>query len=189
MSTLGQVAAAAVLAATLAALLRLAARLRARTRPDHVEIAHALMGAGMTAMHLPAGAPPTAWVVLFAALALWLGALALRVRRPSYLHHVIGSLAMIYMTIAPRTGHAGHSALLVPSGHHHHANGPAMAVSAHAPGYAIPLLAWLFAVYCLLSAGFAGTDALRHRDRRKKLSSAVELVLSAGMAHMFLSTL
>jgi hypothetical protein len=188
-STLGQVAAAAVLVATLTALLRLGVRLRTRTRPGHVEIAHALMGAGMTAMYLPAVVPPIAWVVLFAVLALWLGVLALRVRRPSYLHHVIGSLAMTYMTIAPRSGPAGRSALLIPSGHQHHAPGPAIAVAAPAPGYALPLLAWLFAVYCLISAGFSGTDAIRDGDRRRRLSAVVDLVLSAAMAHMILSTL
>ena len=189
MSTLGQVAAIAVIAATLAALLRLGIRLRTRTRPNHVEIAHALMGAGMTAMHLPTTVPPTAWAVLFTALALGLGALALRARRPSYLHHVIGSLAMTYMTLAPRSGHSGHPALLVPPDHQHHSPSPAMAVTTHAPGYAMPLLAWAFAMYCLISAGFAGTDAVGQRDRRQRLSAVVELVISAAMAHMFLSTL
>jgi len=144
---------------------------------------------GMTAMYLPPVVPPMTWAVLFAVLALCLGLLALRVRQPSYLHHVIGSLAMTYMTIAARSGDAGRSALLVSSGHHHHAPGPATAVTAQAPGYALPLLAWSFAVYCLISAGFAGTDAMRGRDRRRQLSSLVELVLSAAMAHMFLSTL
>ncbi|WP_344134032.1 DUF5134 domain-containing protein [Saccharopolyspora halophila] len=187
MSALGQVAAGVVVVATAIALLRLGTRLRTRTRPGHVEVAHASMGVGMTAMHLPGVVPPIAWAVLFTALAVWLGVLAVRKRVPSYLHHVIGSLAMAYMVVAQRT-RGSSTSLLVPSGHHH-AHGPAVSVATHAPGYSVPLLAWIFAVYCLLSAGFAGTDAVRGRDRRARISGAVELALSAAMAHMFLSTL
>lgn len=187
MIALGQIAAGVVIVATLAALTRLGMRLHTRTRPGHVEMAHAAMGVGMTAMHLPGAMPPIVWAALFAALAGWLGVLAARKRAPSYLHHVIGSLAMAYMAVAQRA-HGQSASLFVPSGHHH-AHGPAVSVATHAPGYAVPLLAWIFAIYCLIGAGFAGADAASGPDRRARANGAVELALSAAMAHMFLSTL
>ncbi|MEW1613647.1 MULTISPECIES: DUF5134 domain-containing protein [unclassified Streptomyces] len=80
----------------------------------------ALMGFGMAAMAVPAAAltpPEGAWAVyavVFGAAAL--GALRSAGRGAHQLHHLVGSLAMVYMavTMAPGAtgagGHAGHGA-------------------------------------------------------------------------------
>ncbi|WNF25652.1 DUF5134 domain-containing protein [Streptomyces sp. C11-1] len=84
--------------------------------------AEALMGFGMAAMAVPAAVlPPPEWA--WALYAVLFGAAALRSLRPAlggghHLHHLIGSLAMVYMaiTMAPAVsggggdGHAGHGA-------------------------------------------------------------------------------
>ncbi|MGW8761246.1 DUF5134 domain-containing protein [Streptomyces sp. NPDC055815] len=78
----------------------------------------ALMGFGMAAMALPAAVlTPPEWVLagyaaVFGAAALH-GLLAVR-RGGHHLHHLVGSLAMVYMTVtmaAPATAgaHAGHT--------------------------------------------------------------------------------
>ncbi|MER6917192.1 DUF5134 domain-containing protein [Streptomyces sp. NPDC000594] len=74
----------------------------------------ALMGLGMAAMALPVllDGAWTVYAVVFggAALhALW----SLRHRSTRHLHHLVGSLAMVYMALAmapPATGHGGHPA-------------------------------------------------------------------------------
>lgn len=80
----------------------------------------ALMGWGMAAMAVPAAvfAPPRwGWVVY----AVVFGAAALRALRPArrgahHLHHVVGSLAMVYMAVAMTSGggHPGHAAAGIP---------------------------------------------------------------------------
>ncbi|MFJ2026738.1 DUF5134 domain-containing protein [Streptomyces sp. NPDC087897] len=99
--------------------------LRARTgtpRERRTARSEALMGFGMAAMAVPAAvlSPPNwAWAVY----AVLFGAAAVRALRPAlcgghHLHHLVGSLAMVYMavTMAPAVmgsgggGHAGHGA-------------------------------------------------------------------------------
>lgn len=81
----------------------------------------ALMGFGMAAMALPTAAmapPEWAWAVY----AVVFGAAALHTLWPAlrsghHLHHLVGSLAMVYMAVAMvpgGSGHAGHSAAGVP---------------------------------------------------------------------------
>jgi hypothetical protein len=80
----------------------------------------ALMGFGMAAMALPAAVPAPRWGwVVYAAV---FGAAALRALWPArrgtrHLHHLIGSLSMIYMAVAMAPGGggaAGHAASGVP---------------------------------------------------------------------------
>ncbi|MGW2564084.1 DUF5134 domain-containing protein [Streptomyces sp. NPDC001514] len=95
--------------------------LRARSGPVEERRAaggEAVMGFGMAAMALPAAvvpSPPWSWLVYAAVF----GAAALRAlwaaRLPSgavhHLHHLVGSLAMVYMAVAMAPGagaHAGH---------------------------------------------------------------------------------
>ncbi|WP_313750317.1 DUF5134 domain-containing protein [Streptomyces parvus] len=99
--------------------------LRTRTgtpRERRTARSEALMGFGMAAMAVPAGVlspPGWAWAV-YAAL---FGAAALRALPPAlrgghHLHHLVGSLAMVYMAVAMAPavtgnggdGHAGHGA-------------------------------------------------------------------------------
>ncbi|PVC85735.1 DUF5134 domain-containing protein [Streptomyces sp. CS014] len=82
----------------------------------------ALMGFGMAAMAVPAAVlSPPGWA--WAVYAVLFGAAALRALRPAlrgghHLHHLIGSLAMVYMAVAMAPavtgsgggGHAGHGA-------------------------------------------------------------------------------
>ncbi|MCX4825068.1 DUF5134 domain-containing protein [Streptomyces sp. NBC_01142] len=81
----------------------------------------ALMGFGMAAMAVPVAVlalPEWGWVVYAAVF----GAAALRTLRPAlrgghHLHHLVGSLTMVYMAVVMRSGggeHAGHSAAGVP---------------------------------------------------------------------------
>ncbi|WP_371622022.1 DUF5134 domain-containing protein [Streptomyces sp. NBC_01116] len=98
-------------------------RARAGTRQERrTARSEAVMGFGMAAMAVPAAAlslPDWAWAV-YAAL---FGAAALRALRPAlggghHLHHLVGSLAMVYMAVAMAPavtgsgggGHAGHGA-------------------------------------------------------------------------------
>ncbi|MFG2723503.1 DUF5134 domain-containing protein [Streptomyces sp. NPDC048416] len=75
----------------------------------------AVMGFGMAAMAAPAAfAPPGPWLSTAYAMVFGGGALrALWLARGAahHLHHVVGSLAMVYMALAmaaPGSGHAGH---------------------------------------------------------------------------------
>ncbi|MGC5345478.1 DUF5134 domain-containing protein [Streptomyces sp. DT24] len=129
--------------------------------------AEALMGFGMAAMALPAAVvPPPAWA--WVAYAVLFGAAALRALRTArrgghHLHHLVGSLAMVYMalTMAPGIGGAGHGA---GGAHAGHGSG---AVAPTAGG--IPLLTGLLLVYYavyvlrsgarLIPAGAPGAEA------------------------------
>jgi hypothetical protein len=84
-------------------------------------LAHAVMALAMAAMFLPVPLPvsSTLWIVLFAAMAAWFAAGLLRARSQGGLgtirwtsvaiHHLVGSLAMIYMSVMmlPGSGMAG----------------------------------------------------------------------------------
>ncbi|MFF3397467.1 DUF5134 domain-containing protein [Streptomyces sp. NPDC002659] len=81
----------------------------------------ALMGLGMAAMAVPAAVfalPRWVWVMY----ATVFGAAALRALLPArlsthHLHHLVGSLAMVYMAVAMPSGavaHAGHQAAGIP---------------------------------------------------------------------------
>jgi hypothetical protein len=86
-----------------------------RQRP--VSALEALMGWGMAAMAVPASVlplpPPLVFAAVFAAVAGWSLGL-LRSGAPHQLHHLVESLAMIYMALAmaavPGAAHAGHAA-------------------------------------------------------------------------------
>ncbi|WP_299537242.1 DUF5134 domain-containing protein [uncultured Streptomyces sp.] len=83
-------------------------------------LSEALMGLGMAVMAVPASVlatPVWAWAVY----AVLFGCAALRALRPAargghHAHHLVGSLAMVYMAVAmtpaggSSTGHAGHGA-------------------------------------------------------------------------------
>lgn len=82
-------------------------------------LAHAVMAVAMAAMVLPVPGPvPGAlWIVLFAPMAVWFAAGLLRARTVGGLgavrwtsvaiHHVVGSLAMIYMSVVLLSGSGG----------------------------------------------------------------------------------
>lgn len=113
------------------------------------DASHGLMSLGMAAMFCPWGNPVPAlyWQVLFSIITAWFAVRLLRrAARPvtvpqaspfraADLHHVLGSLAMVYML-------AG-----VPAGHHMN-HGMEMA----GPGIALPALAWAFVGYFLVFA-------------------------------------
>lgn len=117
------------------------------------DASHGVMSLGMAAMFWPWGnpVPELYWQVLFSIIAAWFAVRLLqRAARPvtvpqadpdraADLHHVLGSLAMIYML-------AG-----VPAGHHMN-HGMEMA----GPGIALPVLAWAFVGYFLVFAVWLG---------------------------------
>ncbi|MFE0702251.1 DUF5134 domain-containing protein [Streptomyces sp. NPDC058872] len=140
-------------------LLRMRGRAREERRAAGSE---AVMGFGMASMALPAAVltpPDWSWVVyaaVFGAAALH-GLLAVR-RGGHHLHHLVGSLAMVYMAVAmgapggteAHAGHVGHGAgapggvplltgglLLYYAGYALHAGArivPVAAATAGAPG-------------------------------------------------------
>lgn len=175
---------------------------RAGTRRERrTARSEAVMGFGMAAMAVPAAAhspPDWAWAV-YAAL---FGAAALRALRPAlggghHLHHLVGSLAMVYMAVAMAAavtgggggGHAGHGAAAGAGG--------------------IPLLTGAllvyYALYVLGSAGRmlpgtaaapAGGTGLAARgpggfgggtDGRPELTTACRLTMGIGMFAMLLT--
>ncbi|MFB8142697.1 DUF5134 domain-containing protein [Streptomyces parvus] len=178
--------------------------LRTRTgtpRERRTARSEALMGFGMAAMAVPAAVlspPGWAWTV-YAAL---FGAAALRALRPAlrgghHLHHLIGSLAMVYMAVAMAPavtrsgggGHAGHGAAAGAGG--------------------VPLLTGVllvyYAFYVLGSAGrllpgaagtpVGGTGVIVRgpggfgggTDGRPELTAACRLTMGIGMFAMLLT--
>lgn len=147
----------------------------------------ALMGFGMAAMAVPAAAfTPPAWAwpayaVTFGAAALW----ALRSARtdPHHLHHLVGTAAMVYMSVAMAAAPASH----------HHAHG----------GSGIPLvtgaLLLYFVGYVLLSGArlvpavtvATGPDAPAGRavrwGDRPELARACRLSMGMAMVAMLLT--
>ncbi|MFI7328662.1 DUF5134 domain-containing protein [Streptomyces rubiginosohelvolus] len=179
--------------------------LRTRTgtpRERRTARSEALMGFGMAAMAVPAAVlspPDWAWAVY----AVLFGTAALRALRPAlrgghHLHHLVGSLAMVYMAVAMAPavsgsgggGHAGHGA-----------------ASAGAGG--IPVLTGVllvyYAFYVLGSAGrllpaaavapVGGTGAVGRgpggigggMDGRPELTTACRLTMGIGMFAMLLT--
>lgn len=157
--------------------------------------AEGLMGLGMAAMAVPAAVftlPGWTWAVY----AVLFGGAALRVLmtapyRAHHLHHLVGSLAMVYMAVAMAPG-AGQG---VRGGHMDHGS------AASAGG--IPLLTGVlltyYALYVLRSAGrlipvtaavspgSAGGAAGPGREARPELALACRLTMGIGMFAMLLT--
>ncbi|MFG2602211.1 DUF5134 domain-containing protein [Streptomyces sp. NPDC048514] len=163
----------------------------------------ALMGFGMAAMAVPAAAftpPGWAWPVYAAVF----GAAALRTLwaargSPHHLHHLVGTAAMIYMSVAMATA--------PPAAHHAHGgSGAPVTTGAHYAhgGSGVPVVTGVlllyFTGYVLLSgarlvparvtvAGTAATGgvvAARWGDR-PELARACRLSMGIGMVAMLLS--
>ncbi|MEV6263474.1 DUF5134 domain-containing protein [Streptomyces sp. NPDC051784] len=113
--------------------------------------AEALMGFGMAAMAVPAAvAPPPGW--LWAVYATVFGAAALEAATRAgagghHLHHLIGSLSMVYMALAMAPGTV-HGAASAHAGHAAGASGSAGGVPV-----LTGLLLLYYALYVLRSAG------------------------------------
>jgi hypothetical protein len=164
------------------------ARLRGRRSAGHrqrpaTDGLMALMGLGMALMALPATGPPApppqAFAALFAAAALWSLAL-LRTGRAHHGHHLLESLAMVYMALA-MTG-------TDPAASH----GGAHAASAGPPVVTGLLLAY-FAGYAL-RAGHrlltpAGTQPVPpgSAGMPPEVATACRLTLALGMVTMLLT--
>lgn len=121
------------------------------TDPSSADASHGVMSLGMAAMFWPWGNPVPAlyWQVLFGIAAAWFTVRLLRRRARSAtipqsgpgrgdLHHVLGSLAMVYMLAAVPAGHG--------LAHGMHMSGIS------GPGIALPTLAWALVGYFLVSA-------------------------------------
>lgn len=150
-----------------------------------------LMGLGMAVMALPPtvlpAAPPQAFAVVFAGGALWSLAL-LRAGAAHQGHHLLESLAMVYMALA--MAGAGTAA----------ADGPAPA-AAHGAGHAgaaghpavTALLLAYFAGYALRSGHRLLTPAGPGRPARSgaamdpEVAAACRLILALGMVAMLLT--
>ncbi len=117
------------------------------------ETAHALMGAGMAAMFSPGvdPVPRAVWVVAFAGVGLWFGAVALREGRWAgrAVHHVVGGAAML---------------LMLGSGHDHGADGAPTGHGVH--GGSTVGLGWTSVVSVLL-AGYLVWHVLRLLGHRR----------------------
>jgi hypothetical protein len=130
--------------------------LASSTDPSSADASHGVMSLGMAAMFWPWGnpvqgnpVPALYWQVLFGMAAAWFAVRLLRRGARSAtipqsgsergdLHHVLGSLAMVYMLAAVPAVHG------VAHGMHM----PGMSV----PGIALPALAWALVGYFLVSA-------------------------------------
>jgi hypothetical protein len=120
------------------------------------DASHGVMSLGMAAMFWPWGNPVPAlyWQVLFGVAAAWFAARLLRRGarsvtipqpergRDADLHHVLGSVAMVYMLAAVPAGHG--------VAHSMHMSGIS------GPGIELPALAWAFVGYFLVSAVWLG---------------------------------
>jgi hypothetical protein len=116
--------------------------------------AEAVMGFGMAAMAVPAALlTPPVWI--WSVYAVLFGGAALRALRSArrgghHLHHLIGSLAMVYMALvmaaAPDTGHGAHG------GHGAGATAGAVQAAGGIPVLTGVLLGY-YALYVLRSAG------------------------------------
>jgi hypothetical protein len=120
------------------------------------DASHGVMSLGMAAMFWPWGNPVPVlyWQVLFGMVAAWFAARLLRrgarsatIPQPgpgqgADLHHVLGSVAMVYMLAAVPAGRG-----LAHSTHMPGISGP---------GIALPALAWAFVGYFLVSTVWLG---------------------------------
>ncbi|MEU6575159.1 DUF5134 domain-containing protein [Streptomyces sp. NPDC046805] len=142
----------------------------------------ALMGFGMAAMAVPAAVftPPSWTWPLYAAV---FGAAALRAvwavrRSPHHLHHLVGTLAMVYMAVV--------MAVSPGSGHH-----------AHGGGAGVPLVTGVlllyFTGYVLLTGVRLVPDAVADGAAglgwgdRPELARACRLSMGIGMVAMLLT--
>ncbi|MGH3974301.1 MAG: DUF5134 domain-containing protein, partial [Pseudonocardiaceae bacterium] len=132
---------------------------------------------GMAAMFWPLGNPLPVlyWQLLFSIVAAWFAVRLLRhgprcatipqpdSGRGAELHHVLGSLVMVYMLVA------------FPVGHH-------MSHSMDLPGrgIALPALAWAFVTYFLVSVVWLGAR-LAHPANTGSTISAGAVLLGGGL--------
>ncbi|MFE6036542.1 DUF5134 domain-containing protein [Streptomyces sp. NPDC056452] len=162
--------------------------------------AEGLMGFGMAAMAVPAAVftlPGWTWAVY----AVVFGGAALRVLvtapyRAHHLHHLVGSLAMVYMAVAmaPGAGRGG-------GGHMDHGAAGSAASAGGIPLLTGVLLAY-YALYVLRSAGRlipvtaaagpggpggTGGAAGPGRESRPELALACRLTMGIGMFAMLLT--
>ncbi|WP_406388179.1 DUF5134 domain-containing protein [Streptomyces sp. NBC_00887] len=160
--------------------------------------AEGLMGFGMAAMAVPAAVftlPGWTWAVY----AVLFGGAALRVLvaaryRAHHLHHLVGSLAMVYMAVA-MARNAGRG---VSGGHMDHGAAGSAASAGGIPLLTGALLAY-YALYVLRSAGrlipvtaaagpgSPGRAAGPGRGSRPELALACRLTLGIGMLAMLLT--
>ena len=139
------------------------------------DVSHLVMCAGMAAMFLPSldPLPPMAWIAVFGATAAWFAVRAVRrkawtERRPEEFHHVFGSLAMVYM-FAAMPG-SGPMAGMEMSG---------MAGMDMESGLAIPVLAWVFAVYFLAHTVRLGATLIETPGAGAALAGPRQIAMSA----------
>jgi peptidoglycan/LPS O-acetylase OafA/YrhL len=144
----------------------------------------ALMGFGMAAMAVPAAvlAPPAwGWAVFAAVFA----AAALRALWPArrsghHLHHLVGSLAMVYMAVAmatsPGGGHAGHAAAGVP-----------LLTGGLLVYYTVYVLRSGVRLASPVASPAGGAAAALGRDTRSELAPACRLSMGIGMLAMLLA--
>ncbi|MFJ3596991.1 DUF5134 domain-containing protein [Streptomyces sp. NPDC090126] len=178
--------------------------LRTRTGTPHERRdarSEALMGFGMAAMAVPAAVlSPPGWA--WAVYAVLFGTAALRALRPAlrgghHLHHLVGSLAMVYMAVAMAPAVTG-------SGGSGHAGHGTAAGAGGVPLLTGVLLAY-YAFYVLGSAGRLlpgsavtpadGTGAVGRgpgdfgggTDGRPELATACRLTMGVGMFAMLLT--
>lgn len=162
----------------------------------------ALMGFGMAAMAVPAAVlSPPGWA--WAVYAVLFGAAALRALRPAlrgghHLHHLVGSLAMVYMAVAMAPAVSG------SGGGGHAGHGVASAGAGGIPVLTGVLLVY-YAFYVLGAAGrllpaaavtpAGGTGAIGRgpggfgggTDGRPELTTACRLTMGIGMFAMLLT--
>ncbi|MGW1883965.1 DUF5134 domain-containing protein [Streptomyces sp. NPDC001970] len=161
--------------------------LRVRSGPDEARGAaggEAVMGFGMAAMAVPAAVvppPPWAWLVYAAVF----GAAALRAlwaaRLPSgaghHLHHLVGSLAMVYMALAMAPGGGGHSG-------HGRAGGVPLLTGALLVYFAVFVLRAGARLVPVASAAAGGTVAW---GARPELALACRVSMGVAMVAMLLT--
>jgi len=138
------------------------------------DVSHLVMCAGMAAMFLPSldPLPPMAWITVFGATAAWFTGRAVRrkvwtARRPEELHHVLGSLAMVYMFAAMPSGHMAGMEM---------AGMPGMEMGS---GLAIPVLAWVFTAYFLAHTVRLGATLIETPGAGAALAGPRQIAMSA----------
>lgn len=160
------------------------------------DASHVVMCAGMAAMFVPSvdPLPSMVWVIAFGFVAFWFAVRIVRrktlaARRPEEIHHVLGGLAMVYM-FAAMPGGSGTGAMA--------RHMPGMDLES---GLAIPVLAWVFAVYflvhtirlgaTLIEMPAAGATLALDGPRQVVMSAQVlgsfRVVMGVGMSYMLVA--
>ncbi len=126
------------------------------------DMSHGVMSLAMATMFWPWGNPLPAlyWQLLFSIVAAWFAVRLLRQGpRSADLHHVLGSLAMVYMLAA------------FPAGHHmsHGMDLPGL-------GIALPALAWAFVAYFLVFVVWLGARLVQPASTRSTTSAGAVLL-------------